>query len=679
MNCMRKAWLAIAVFVIGFYGMKGFAAEASPLLMLNDFERPQNVTNAGQSSGTWNADEKNSLNKIEASLVSIEREGKKGQAMRLSYKLDLSRATQVGYWMKLAALDARPYDHLELWVRGVAGSGFAPSFKVEFKQTSNDSKQESLSGSYVLTGITDQWQKFSIPLNTMNGIQNWNPVNEFVINLQSRRLKSKEGSYEIDDIALVTTGKRGPSAWDPVVPPKKKQWEEAQGGEAASKPALQRRLMGWPSIALADRNMLPPDDRQFIMRVARDTWKGIDALTDREHGLPLDTVRFSKGSVALNDSQIGDYTNVTNIGVYLLCMTAAVDLKFLTSDQARLRLRRTLTSLEKMESFQGFLYNYYDTTTLERTSNFISFVDSAWLTAGLIVIRNAFPEFKEICTKLIDRGNYAFFYDDVEQMMWHGYYVNLAYPSEYHYGAFFTEPRIGSLIAIGKGDVPEEHWYKMMRTFPESYAWQTMKPIGRISKTLRGNEVMGGWYEWKGIRYVPSWGGSLFEALMPTLVLNERQYAPYSLGLNDERHVDIQRDYALQELKYPVWGMSPCATAPEDGYSEYGVKILGSKGYKSGVVTPHVTGLAMAIHPKECIDNLRKLIELYDIYGEYGFYDSVQISSGKVATKYLALDQGMLFLGIANFLSGGYVQQFFSQDPIIQKLLPMLREELFFE
>ena len=44
-----------------------------------------------------------------------------------------------------------------------------------------------------------------------------------------------------------------------------------------------------------------------------------------------------------------------------------------------------------LERYQGFFYNYYDTTTLERSSNFVSSIDSAWLTAGLMVVRSAFP------------------------------------------------------------------------------------------------------------------------------------------------------------------------------------------------------------------------------------------------------------------------------------------------
>ncbi|MFO1371977.1 MAG: hypothetical protein U1F42_06150 [Candidatus Competibacteraceae bacterium] len=90
----------------------------------------------------------------------------------------------------------------------------------------------------------------------------------------------------------------------------------------------------------------------------------------------------------------------------------------------------------------------------------------------------------------------------------------------------YSEARLGSLIAIGKGDVPEGHWYGMARTFPARFDWQSQSPKGRTDKIVKDYRFPGGHYAWKGLQYVPSWGGSLFEALMPLLVLDELRYAP---------------------------------------------------------------------------------------------------------------------------------------------------------
>jgi len=671
--------LSFSLFAADSVPAQTNSAPTAPRIVLHDFDRDDPRNNLRGNSGTWNLEPDDQKSDASFILDDKQHRGESGHALFLTYKLNPDRASQNGFYTNLNDLDARNYDHLEIWVKGDAKIGFAKSFKIEFKKPKPGYPGQMLKGGYVIQGITSEWQKFTIPLNLITGITEWDHLDEFVISFHTRRADVKQGGYYIEDIALIKTGNPGPSANDHVDVPKKKQWENERGGEKAAIPFVQKRLVGWPTIALADKKGFPKDDREFVMRVARDTWKGIDALTDKEHGLPLDTVRFSKGSVALKDSRIGDYTNVTNIGIYLLSVVGAFELKFITKDEALQKLKATFDSLEHMESYEGFLYNYYDTTSDERSSNFVSFVDSAWLSCGLITLRHAFPELESRCTPLLNRGNYQFFYDPVEQHMNHGYYVNLKVRAEYNYGVLYTEPRAGSFMAMGKGDVPEEHWFSLLRTFPENADWQTMTPTNRVLKKVRGHEFFGGYYEWKGYKYVPCWGGSLFEALMPTMVIDERQVAPNSLGTNDVLHATIQRRYALEELKYPVWGMSPCSTTAEDNYSEFGVKVLGTAPYKPGVVTPHVSALAINFTPKESIENLRKLIELYDVYGEYGFYDAVDPMTGQVAYKYLALDQGMIFVALANYLGDHCVQKHFMADPIAQRASAIIKEENFFE
>jgi hypothetical protein len=125
--------------------------------------------------------------------------------------------------------------------------------------------------------------------------------------------------------------------------------------------------------------------------------------------------------------------------------------------------------------------------------------------------------------------------------------------------------------------------------------------------------------------------------------------------------------------------MSPSSTVLKDSYSEYGVKVLGSRGYKGGVVSPHASALALNVTPDAAIANLRKIIELYDIYGEYGLYDAVDPISGKVARAYLALDQGMTFIAIANYLKHDSVQNYFMSDPIAVNGISIIGEEHFFD
>jgi hypothetical protein len=488
----------------------------------------------------------------------------------------------------------------------------------------------------------------------------------------------REEPCELGDDEVVG-GVVEPGARDVVVPVRKKAWEAALGGEEAARPHVQRRLAGWPARLLADRGGLPVGDRAFATRLARDTWNGLVAFTDREHHLPVDNVRLGRTSTAPGEARVGDYTNVTNVGLRLIATVAARELGLVPPAEALARARALLATLARLETHAGFFFNYYDTTSLERTSNLVSFVDSSWLTAGLMVARMSFPELWETCTDLIEAGDYRFFYDRDVQRMSHGYWVHRRARSRYHYGVLYAETRLGSLIAIGKGDAPETHWFRMARTFSPACRWQRGAPRARRTKEARGHRFVGGFYEWEGVRYVPSWGGSMFEALMPTLVVDEARWAPASLGANDRAHVLVQRRHALEVLGYPVWGLSPSTTADGAGYAEYGVADLGLLGYPVGPVTPHAAALAVALEPAAAIANLRRLADRYDAYGEFGLYDAVDPRTGRVAHTYLALDQAMTFIALANHLTDGRIQARFAADPIAARALPILGAERFFD
>ncbi|MBK8182645.1 MAG: hypothetical protein IPK63_06935 [Candidatus Competibacteraceae bacterium] len=132
-------------------------------------------------------------------------------------------------------------------------------------------------------------------------------------------------------------------------------------------------------------------------------------------------------------------------------------------------------------------------------------------------------------------------------------------------------------------------------------------------------------------------------------------------------------------MEYPVWGLSPSSTPAGDGYGEYGVRLLGALGYRAGAVTPHAAALALLTEPAAATANLRQLAERYPLYGDFGFYDAVDPRTGQVARNYLALDQSMILIALANHLRDGVIQKYFAADPIIQSVLPLLSQERFFD
>jgi hypothetical protein len=462
--------------------------------------------------------------------------------------------------------------------------------------------------------------------------------------------------------------------------PKKQQWEAEQGGFTASRFAIAARLMDQPDFLVVARESLPRDREEFLLRVARDTWTGIQAYTDRENGLAIDNVRVVGGLVPPLALKIGDYTNITNIGLQLVAIAAARQLGLVSDSDAQLAASNILDTLAALDKHDGYFFNYYDTTSLEATSSFISFVDTAWLIAGLIVTRQAFPELESAVEPLLDPLDMDFFYDDATGFMSHGYYVNLQSLSAYEYGHFYTEARIGSVIAIGKGDAPESHWWAMTRASKPPCVDGECPELHRLRYENASGEEMSVWhFRWRSYEYVPSWGGSMFEALMPRLVLDEERWAPRSLGPNGRAHARLQRLHATETLGLPVWGMSPCIDPASGRYREFGVKSLGSHGYDEGVVTPHAAALALAVAPNDAAAALMEMARRYDIYGPFGFYDAVDPATGQVAYDQLALDQLMLFISVANHLTGGHIPKLFASDPWVKDALPLLAEERFFQ
>jgi hypothetical protein len=678
----------LVVMAVGGLGVPAGASDVGsggePVLkeaLIADFE------GAGDRLDGWRSLSESAPDTVRFQADGPDRDGGPGHSLHVRYALpapadsiDLPEAAgEFGLRLDLDGLDAGDYDHLVLWAKGDPAAGYTPEFEIQFRKADPDRPGLRQVGAYVVSGLGAEWKRFEVPLNYLIGLKDRRGLESFAITLSPRDLRVREGAFFVDHIALVKTGHPGPGVGDRVVARKKEAWEQALGGEIAARPALRARLAGWPAVARVDGKTLPKDDRAFLERLAADTWRGVDALTDRRHGLPLDRVEFQPGAIAAETTRIGDYTNITNIGFHFLAVVSAHELKLIDRRQAVERLTATLDTLDSLERYRGFYFNYYDTTTLERTSHFISFVDSAWLTAGLMVARQAFPELAPRCARLIDQGDYRFFYDEKHRLMSHGYYVNMALRSTFHYGMFYAESRLGSLIAIGKGDAPEAHWFRMARTFPPEFQWQSRPPLNRVERAANGFRWIGGHYRWREYRYVPSWGGSLFEALMPRLVLDEGRHAPASLGVNGEIHTAVHRVYAQEVLGYPVWGMSPSSTPGSQRYAEYGVKVLGSAGYPSGVVTPHAAALALLTEPAAAVANLRALAERYPVYGDFGFYDAVNPLTGEVSHNYLCLNQAMILVSLANHLADHAVQRRFEADPIARRVLGLVGVERFIE
>ena len=159
---------------------------------------------------------------------------------------------------------------------------------------------------------------------------------------------------------------------------------------------------------VSNYNGLIASQQATLLGMARDTWKFFSVDVDPGTHLPLDNVTFAGGSAS--PSAYGRYTSAANIGVYLWAVVAAGDLGLISRPQALARLTATLTEVQSLKRFDGFLYQWYDTTNGNVIRNpgdidcaaetspvfdncyFVSNVDNGWYASGLIVVRQAMPE-----------------------------------------------------------------------------------------------------------------------------------------------------------------------------------------------------------------------------------------------------------------------------------------------
>ena len=323
-----------------------------------------------------------------------------------------------------------------------------------------------------------------------------------------------------------------------------------------------------------------------LLRYARDTWASFVAMTDAESGLPADSLSA--------DGTTSVQTSTTNIGAYMWSTLVADRLGIIRHKEAVKRLGRTLRSLETMERHQpsGQYFNWYDhhtgavltawPSTGDPLTPILSSVDNGWLAAALHMVATSVPEVATRAGALYDSMDFGFYYrPQVNRIAFH--VVPSTGESPCCYDTIVSESRIASYVGIVKGEIPAKEYFGSWRTFPDTcdWSWQETKPIG-VTRTYLGVSVFEGAYPYDGMRIVPGWGGSMFEALMPALFVPEETWGPDSWALNHPLTVAAQIHHGLDEAGYGYWGFSP-ANIPEGGYSEYGVDALGLKpeGYPS--------------------------------------------------------------------------------------------------
>jgi cyclic beta-1,2-glucan synthetase len=253
--------------------------------------------------------------------------------------------------------------------------------------------------------------------------------------------------------------------------------------------------------------------------------------------------------------------------------------------------------------------------------------------------------------------DFAFLMRQDRKLLSIGYRVEEHQLDEACYDLLASEARLTSLFAIAKGDLPTEHWFRLGR------------PVTAIGFS---GALM-------------SWSGSMFEYLMPPLVMKE----PRGGILDHTSHLVIRRQISYARMKGVPWGISEAAYNARDRemtyqYTNFGVPGLGLKRGlgQDTVIAPYASLLAAQFRPAEAVDNLERLKALGAL-GRYGFHDAVdftpaRLPQGKthaVVRNFMAHHHGMSIVAVANTVFEGRMRERFHSDPVIVAAELLLQEK----
>ncbi len=502
-----------------------------------------------------------------------------------------------------------------------------------------------------------------------------------------------------------------------------------------------------------------------VRLLARRTWCYFDEFAGPEENyLPADNYQEEPYKGAAHR------TSPTNIGLLLVSNLAARDMGYINTLDLLTRIENTINTVEKMDKWNGHLYNWYNTTTIEvLRPKFISTVDSGNFIGYLMVLHEGLSglienpiydystieglfDLLEICNseidagkayfdiellkKLIDMDNieesfknllsailkfvdeldeskrtgywlkkldsyintfnseyekyrenlftplkniqqemqrikqlqtkvqqlvdameFKYLFDPVRNLFTIGFDVEEGHASKSYYDLFASEARQTSLIAIARGEAGRQHWFKLGR------------------KLVRVN----------GMKGLASWTGTMFEYLMPRLLI--KSYSNTLIDKTYEFVVKTQIKYGLAN-KAP-WGISESCYYAFDialnyQYRAFGVPQLGLKRGLANdfVAAPYATVMALDIAPQECVDNIHRFRDI-GAYGDFGLYEAVDFTNSRMSKEqsyavvkcYMVHHQGMSMLALVNFFKNNIMQERFHSNPIIKAIDSLLQEK----
>lgn len=271
----------------------------------------------------------------------------------------------------------------------------------------------------------------------------------------------------------------------------------------------------------------------------------------------------------------------------------------------------------------------------------------------------AIDRLAERCNQMQSEMDYEFLYDPHRELLHIGFDVDARRLDPSHYDLLASEARTTSFLMIAEDQAPSDHWFALGRLV-----------VGRGASSA-----------------LISWSGSMFEYLMPTLLMESY---PGTLLTQTCRTV-IQRQIRYAHRRQIPWGISESGYNARDAahayqYRAFGVPGLGLKRGLSEdlVVAPYATLLALPFEPAAACANITRLISREQALGTYGLYEAIDYTPARVPRdkdrvviqSYMAHHQGMSLLALSHLLHGAPMVRRFMSDPRVRATAMLLQERV---
>ncbi len=254
--------------------------------------------------------------------------------------------------------------------------------------------------------------------------------------------------------------------------------------------------------------------------------------------------------------------------------------------------------------------------------------------------------------------DFKFLFDEQREIFSIGYNLSTQQCDNSFYDLLASEARLASFVAIAQSQVPARHWFKLSR--PMTHA------AGRLA--------------------LLSWGGTMFEYLMPPLLMRSYERTM----LQETQHAIVRRHIQYGTERHVPWGISESGFYAFDyqqnyQYRLFGVPDLGLRRESSDnlVIAPYATFLALAVAPNEAWQNLQHLKQAGGANG-YGYYEALDFTPSRkpknlhagIVRSFMAHHQGMSLVALDNVLNGDPMRRRFHAEPLMSAAELLLQEKL---